>query len=204
MKTVAVSQQVDAYPDRNERRDALDQRVIQFLLVAGYIPVPVPNGLCLNTSEGVLKRDAFDTWADRIQPQTVLLSGGNDIGICHERDIIEDWLLDYAEQHHCPVLGICRGMQMIGRWAGTELKPVAGHVRTRHVLTGEISGEVNSYHNYALCDCPDDYVVSAYSEDGIIEAISHSYLSWEGWMWHPEREHSFRKKDIQRLQSLFS
>ena len=44
MKIVAVSQRVDVYPDRNERRDALDQRLITFLSVAGFVPVPVPNG----------------------------------------------------------------------------------------------------------------------------------------------------------------
>jgi len=45
VKVVAVSQRVDDYPDRNERRDVLDQRLIEFLLAAGYLPIPVPNSL---------------------------------------------------------------------------------------------------------------------------------------------------------------
>ena len=45
MNYVAVSQRIDFYFKRNEIRDALDQRIIQFLLKAGYLPVPVPNNL---------------------------------------------------------------------------------------------------------------------------------------------------------------
>jgi hypothetical protein len=45
LKLVAMSQGVTVYPDRNERRDTLDQRLSAFLSSVGYLPVPVPNGL---------------------------------------------------------------------------------------------------------------------------------------------------------------
>ncbi len=203
MKVVSVSQRIDVFPDRNEQRDALDQRLIQFLLGAGCVPVPIPNGLYRETTDSLLNRDAFDIWVERIKPQAVLLSGGNDIATCRERDLTEGWLLDHAEEHTLPALGLCRGMQMMGVWAGAELKMVTGHVRTRHILVGEIAGEVNSYHNQTLVECPPGFTLLARSEDGEIEAIRHRSLPWEGWMWHPERETNFCARDVQRLKTLF-
>lgn len=203
MKLVAVSQRVDHYPDRNETRDALDQRLITFLLVAGFIPVPLPNGLYKSLPDGRSVPEALDVWLAAVKPQAFLLSGGNDIGQCSERDLIEGWLLDYARQHQMPLLGICRGMQIMGHWAGVDLRSVQGHVRIQHCLSGEITGEVNSYHGFSLATCPLDFEVLARSDDGEIEAIRHQSLPWEGWMWHPEREENFAARDVQRIKALF-
>lgn len=204
MKVVAISQRVDLYPDRNETRDALDQRWITLLLVAGFIPVPVPNGLYKALPDGRCDHEPLDAWLAALKPAAFVLSGGNDIGQCNARDLTEGWLLDYARMQQSPVLGICHGMQMLAHWAGTGLHPVHGHVGTRHYLSGEIAGEVNSYHAFSLTACPDGFEVLAQSEDGEIEAIRHRSLPWEGWMWHPEREPNFSQHDIQRLKALFS
>lgn len=198
MKVVAVSQRVDIYSDRNEQRDALDQRLAGFLLVAGYLPVPVPNSLFGESAGG----EIFEQWIARIAPQAVVLSGGNDVGSCRSRDFTENSLLNYAEHNNLPVLGICRGMQMIGVRAGVGLRPVEGHVRTRHAISGEIVRDANSYHNLALAAIPAGFDVLARSADGEIEAIRHQTLPWEGWMWHPEREPAFANDDIVRLRKL--
>jgi gamma-glutamyl-gamma-aminobutyrate hydrolase PuuD len=202
VKVAAVSQRIDHYPERNETRDALDQRLIAFLAVSGFIPVPVPNGLCNALSDDRCDQQALNGWLDAVNPQAYVLSGGNDIGQRGERDVTEGWLLDYARQHQRPLLGICRGMQMMAHWTGTGLRPVQGHVGTRHRLTGEITGEVNSYHSFSLATCPVDFDVLARSEDGEIEAIRHQVLPWEGWMWHPEREENFAARDVQRIKAL--
>jgi putative glutamine amidotransferase len=76
-------------------------------------------------------------------------------------------------------------------------------VRTRHRLSGEITGEANSYHGFSLASCPEGFEVLAQSEDGEIEAIRHQSLPWEGWMWHPEREALFSARDVQRIKALF-
>ena len=193
MKLVAVSQRVDTFSERDETRDALDQRFITWVASCGFMPVPVPNGL------GGSIRD----WLISLQPTALVLSGGNDIGQCDERDETELALLSYAKELTLPVLGICRGMQMMAHWAGATLHLVNGHVRTRHQLSGQISTEVNSYHSYSLTDCPSDFEVIARSEDSEIEAIGHLSLPWEGWMWHPERETEFAQHDIQRMKDLF-
>ncbi len=193
MKIVAVSQRVDAFPERAEVRDALDQRLNMFLVAAGYLPVPVPNGLHPDAK----------AWLARVSPQAIILSGGNDIGQCPARDTTESALLDHAQKHSLPVLGICRGMQMMAHWMGVGLRAINGHVRTRHTLSGELTHTVNSYHGFTLLDCPPGCEILAYSEDGAIEAIRHQTLPWEGWMWHPEREAHFDAHDIQRIQALF-
>ncbi len=203
MKVVAVSQRVDYYPDRKETRDALDQRLITFLLVAGFNPVPVPNGLYSALPYGRSYAEALDAWLVAVKPQAFVLSGGNDIGQCSERDLTEGWLLDHASKHQKPLLGICRGMQMMAHWAGVDLCHVQGHVRSRHRLTGEIVDEVNSYHDFSLATCPLDFEVLARSEDGEIEAVRHQYLPWEGWMWHPEREENLAARDVKRIKALF-
>lgn len=201
MKLVAISQRVDVIESRNERRDALDQRLTEWVQHAGYLPVTVPNTL-MAFGRGAA---ALQQWLDKISPQAILLSGGNSIGEdVPERDSTEHYLLVWACKNRIPVLGICHGMQVIGNWAeDVPLKKVNGHVGTYHVLQGALGGiSVNSYHHFALATCPMSFEVLAWSEDGEIEAISHMDLPWQGWMWHPEREAVFTDHDLLRFKKL--
>lgn len=196
MKRVAVSQRVDAWPDRGEVRDALDQRLAEFIAAAGGLAIPVPNTLAVNGK--------LPAWLAAIAPEAIVLSGGNDIGQQPARDRTESLLLEYAQRLGLPALGICRGMQMMGWQAGTALKPVAGHVGSRHRISGLITDEVNSFHQFVLAGCPAGFGVLARAEDGAIEAICHLSLPWEAWMWHPEREPEFCDGDIGRLAALLA
>ena len=196
MKKIAISQRIEEIKYRNETWDTLDQKLTQFVYQAGGLPIPVPNKLI---SGGLLNE-----WINYINPDAIILSGGNNIGDYSERDLTEKYLLDFASDSLIPTLGICRGMQMMGVWGGSKLKRIEQHVKSRHDLLGEIKLNVNSFHNYSLNECPKDFVISAKSIDGEIEAISHSKLPWEGWMWHPEREIIFSKEQLQRFKALIN
>ncbi len=132
----------------------------------------------------------------------LIITGGQDIGETPLRDDTETELLNWAERKRFPVLGICRGMQLMAARAGMRLWHVEGHVATHHHVDGEFGRKVNSYHKQAICDCPERYVVTARATDGTIEAIRHTSLPWSGWMWHPEREYPPASEDIQELKKV--
>lgn len=216
MKTIAISQRIDWYPDRNERRDALDQALIRFVGEAGYLPVVVPNSL-VDTSKieneagnvGIISLlnpgvcVVLEAFLDKIQPDGIVLSGGNDVGSCLDRDITEAVLIRYAIRKNIPLLGICRGMQMLGVYMGATLENVRNHVRIRHVLSGVYNHEVNSFHDQAIVNLPADFEITATSEDSMVEGIRHKRSQLFGWMWHPERENPFNRIDIHNFREIF-
>lgn len=194
MKVVALSQCIRAIPDRHEIQDAIDQRLINFFQAAGFLGAPVPN---------TFNEVSLTIFLKNISPTAIVLSGGNDVGRYPDRDRTENLMLDYAEAHDLPVLGICRGMQFLAKRAGAYLQPIRNHVAIRHKLDGEICHEVNSYHRYSVSSCPSGFRIIAVSDDKNIEAIRHKERIWEGWMWHPERETTFSEHDVQRVATLF-
>jgi N5-(cytidine 5'-diphosphoramidyl)-L-glutamine hydrolase len=206
---IGVTQRVDKVANYEEWRDALDQRLIDWIVKSGFSPVPIPNSL-VDTTLFNNCQATMDNWLSTVNIDAILLSGGNDIGDVKHRDFTEKYLLSWAEKNRKPVLGICRGMQMMGVYMGGRLMEVGGHVRVRHQLQikncqpQSLPKLVNSYHNLVLEQCPDVFQILAKSEDGSIEAMKHKELPWEGWMWHPEREIEFVKIEQERFKKLMS
>jgi len=190
---------VDVIESYGEIRDALDENLYRWLTKAGCLPVPVPNTL--------IEDDTLESWFETIKPEAVVLSGGNNIGDFQNRDETERSLLESSREKKIPLLGICRGMQMMAVWAGEKLQTVEGHVRTRHKLISEtdrfsMPESVNSYHDFGVMTVPAQFEVIARNEDGVIEAMRHNKLPMEGWMWHPEREKEFSEDDFANFQRL--
>lgn len=125
----------------------------------------------------------------------LILTGGNDstpdgATYNHDRNIFEYALLDSAIKNDIPVIGICRGMQILNLHQDGKASTIQGHVGSAHTVTW--NGQdiaVNSFHNYGIM--PDDvsphFDVTARAMDGSIEGIRHKTYPWHGVMWHPER-----------------
>ena len=120
------------------------------------------------------------------------------------RDAFEIALLDAAVNSGLPVLGICRGPQLINIAAGGTLhQHLPEHAATDgppdatpHTVTTtegsqlrEMYGPevaVNSLHHQAVDQLGDGYIATAHSADGIIEGIEHTELPILAVQWHPE------------------
>lgn len=148
----------------------------------------------------------------------LILSGGGDIHprffgediyndtvkIDDARDARELGLLKLFIDRRKPVLGICRGIQIINvYYGGTLFQDVDSqlgscHTNKKHtVVTHEGSflrkcfGEqflVNSYHHQSIRTVGKGLAVTAVSDaDGVIEGLNHEIDFVSGVQWHPER-----------------
>ncbi len=157
----------------------------------------------------------------------LVLTGGGDIapgryharpgprlsGVDPERDDLEITLVRWAIEAGKPILGICRGHQVLNVALGGSLmqdirthaphagrhEPARGHsavwhpvhVRSDSLLCkwiGRTRLTTNSYHHQAVSALGQGLLVSAAAEDGIVEGIElagHPFAL--GVQWHPER-----------------
>lgn len=119
-------------------------------------------------------------------------------------------LIRQAAEREMPVLGVCLGLQAIGEAFGAKVvhAPVPMHGKTS-VMTHERGGifegideplTATRYHSLCLDEqsLPADLAVSARSEDGVVQAISHRSLPINGVQFHPESVLSDRGDRIVR------
>lgn len=158
---------------------------------------------------------------DALTCDGLLLPGGGDmdpkfygqarIPACGEpnllRDAAEPLLLRAFLAAGKPVLGICRGIQVMNAVLGGDLYqdikpfehlPHNGHWAKVHTVTvrrgtllsrilGQDTVLVNSQHHQAVNRVAPGFTLAALSEDGIVEAIEKSDARFcLGVQWHPE------------------
>jgi N5-(cytidine 5'-diphosphoramidyl)-L-glutamine hydrolase len=197
MLRIGVSQRVTIVSEYAERRDALDQRWVEFLTSCGLVPILIPNHP--PTASALVASIPVDGF---------LFTGGNDLaalgGDAPERDATELLLLEHALANGKPVLGVCRGMQVLQHRFGVPLHAVKGHVTQGHPIVGGASERtVNSYHNFGATESHPDLLVTARAMDGVVEAIQHVNAALRGVMWHPERCAPFDDRDIKLFREFF-
>lgn len=156
----------------------------------------------------------------------LLLSGGYDVNpllygeeplpeleyILPERDEYEIKLIHLAMEMNKPILGICRGMQILNVACGGTLyqdlsqfslkhfkhqqkskTDTASHTvefvpnTNLHNIMGIDATKINTFHHQAIKDLAPGFVVNAKAKDGIIEGFEkkgeHFII---GLQWHPE------------------
>jgi N5-(cytidine 5'-diphosphoramidyl)-L-glutamine hydrolase len=197
MKLVAVTQRISTVTSHGERRDCLDQSWTRFLACCGILPVLLPN--VIETALAL---------CGGLDISGLVLTGGNDLaalgGDAPDRDAVENAVLDWAEQRRLPVLGVCRGMQVIQQRFAIPLCRVEGHVAQRQVI--RIHGEpkeVNSYHRFAAFESRPPLEAWAVAGDGVVKAVRHTTYPITGIMWHPERMAPFAAADVALFRQAF-
>lgn len=121
------------------------------------------------------------------------------------RDLCEMRLLSLALRQDMPVLGICRGIQLLNVGLGGTLVQhlpdvvSTGHSGTEHTvellaggwlrgLTDQAIVPVNSYHHQAIHRLAPSLKACAIGPEGLIEAVERpASRFFKAVQWHPER-----------------
>ena len=209
--------------NRKENLFVLNKKYAEAVVRAGGLPVPLgAQNITGNVEE----------WIERLDG--ILFSGGTDIlpkyfgeecldgfpmeyEIVPERDMFEIELFREAWKKKMPILGICRGFQLIAVAAGGKVLQdietgMKRAIKIRHSQKApdwcEEAGHkiwieretklwkcyqkeeiwVNSFHHQAVSIIPEEFLQVAIAADGVIEAIeAKEYPFCIGVQWHPER-----------------
>ena len=199
----------------NQETCTLAEGYYQSVLKAGGIPFIIPP---------FYETDRLGELLDRLDG--IIFSGGGDINplllgeepikelhsITPERDLQELLLARLAYDRQIPMLGICKGIQIINAaLGGTNYQDIHTQmegIRIKHsqdqdrrypshqvsITDGSILAKlfgtelaVNSFHHQACKTAAPCLTVTAISTDGVIEAVeSNEFKSILGVQWHPE------------------
>ncbi len=130
----------------------------------------------------------------------IILPGGNDLisksHLSKIRLVNEIKLIKTGIKNKIPILGVCRGMQVINFFFKGKQKKIKNHMRNRHdiffneKLFNKKKMNVNSYHNFGI---PINLLAKsllpvAVDKSKNVEFLRHKYLPIFCSMFHPERD----------------
>lgn len=188
---IAITQRLVRHDSYNELREALS---IEWGALFGaefgaFLPLPLCFEIPFTRYEQIING--------------CILSGGNDLNIFNSkeenkiRDEYEKNVIERCIKRRIPILGICRGAQVLAHFFGSEIKPCQNHIGT-HLVRDKwgVEFRVNSFHNYAITHLGADLECLAVAEDNTIEAFKHKSLPFYALMWHIERENGLNNTAI--------
>ena len=193
----------------------LAQAYYMSVVEAGGTPVVIPSYddekalvSLLDTLDGIVLSGGADIDPDYLSEEPL-----DCVSINPRRDAQELMLVRLAVDRQIPVLGICRGIQVLAAALGGKLyqdirsqhdgeciehsQTIARGLPSHDVrlvkdsllysLFGKEVVAVNSFHHQAVKEAPEGFRVTAMAPDGIIEGIeSTAFRPILGVQWHPE------------------
>ena len=211
---IAITSSMDLNPNRlNDNRTMVSLDYSNSVINSGGIPVILPI------------TDNFEVIKEQVKYfDGLILSGGGDpdpnlygedclqeLGdITPERDTFELAILEEFLKTKKPILGICRGLQLMNVFYGGTLYQDIKYVDTNiqhkqkwladlpthdiNILENNILFEIfgkkartNSFHHQMIKDLGRELTSIATTNDGVIEAIQNkNYPFFYGVQWHPE------------------
>ena len=189
MKNILITQGL-YLDERKNLYSKLDYTWYQYAKKLRFNLIPISFEAKLNTLE-IRKIDG------------IIFSGGNNLNTIQKkkenllRDIFEKKLFSYFSKKKIPILGVCRGMQLISQIHKIKIDKSKNHVTKGHdiILMNDKRINVNSYHNYIIKDVPDNFnLIAKHMTDNSIEIISCKKKNFLCLMFHPERVSKSQKK----------
>ncbi len=200
----------------DERKTNLVYSYVKAVVMAGGIPVILPNNNMETAMQDHLQicGGFLFTGGGDVEPS---LYGAEKSPACGPiqplRDEFDFTMLKGALRTGKPILGICRGIQVINVALGgtlyqdlpTERPSAIRHQQIEgysepshgvsvvensvlHRLTGAARLQVNSFHHQAIHRLADGLEAVATADDGVIEAVTAPDFPYlRGYQWHPER-----------------
>ena len=203
---IGISSRIINAENYDEKRDAISHDWPQLLEKIESNIIFIPNSLT-----------NVEDFLNDIGVNGLILSGGDNIGDDKERDDTENKILDFAIKHEIPLLGVCRGMQVINKFfnGSIEKNNDSSHVGNSHNITlvnnnivslmKKNSLKVNSFHNNIITNPNLGENIEPFAivdKDKTIEGFFHKTLPIVGTMWHPERDSNNDNQLI--LEHIFS
>ena len=206
-KFIAITQRLDHIKDYNELRDCLDVRWYSFLKKINYSLIPLPN---LSTAISL-------ELLNKMKINGIILSGGNSLSSYSSnnniaskiRDRFERKLIKFSLDNNIPILGVCRGMQMLNVYFKGSLISIKDG-KKRHKLISvknkfKLPENVNSFHDWGISKetMSKNLTAIAHDTSNNIEAFMHKKKKIIGIMWHPERDYKFNKENLNLIKDFF-